>query len=92
MEKKYIVVSTMFSEQIIIFSSVIDHKTVAGNMNVISAGFVDILCTRDKNKHGEYYLKIKTHCYGESKTLKLSSRPKEDSILAEILLKEDYCQ
>jgi len=88
-EKKYIVVETMFSEQIIIFSTVLEHKTVAGNMNVVSAGFIDIIPYRDKDDLGTV-LKLDAHCYGFSKSLDIKSRPKEDSILANILLREDY--
>ena len=82
MQKKYIVVEQLFSENIIIFSAVLDHKTVAGDMKVISAGFVNIAV----NGFG----KVFTNCWGKSKTLEISSRPKEDSILANILLKEDW--
>jgi len=91
MEKKYIVVRAVFSEQIIIFSAVLDHKTVAGNMNVISAGFVDVMYYRDRDDliPEDFILKAKAHCYGESKTLGIKSRPKEDTILANILLRED---
>lgn len=81
MEKKYIVVKEMFSENIIIFSSVLDHKTVAGNMNVVSAGFINIDIKRGNDL---------AHCYGMSKTLGIKSRPGEDTILANILLKEEY--
>ncbi len=72
MDKKYIVVNK-FGEQIIIFSSVLDHKTVTGDMDIISAGFINI--------------EFGIHCYGESQTLKIKSRPEEDSLLAEMLLR-----
>lgn len=85
MEKKYIVVHTMFSENIIIFSAVLDHKTVAGDMYVVSAGFIEIDFSCDHDEPIK-----KAYCYGESKTLGIKSRPKEDAILANILLKEDY--
>lgn len=87
MEKKYIVVHTMFSENIIIFSAVLDHKTVAGDMNVVSAGFMDISIERGWDRH-QRPLNIRAHCYGESKTLGIKSRPREDAILANILFKE----
>ena len=78
--KKYIVVNYL-GEQIIIFSPVLEHKTVAGKMKTISAGFVDF--TYDKR--GE----LKAFCYGQSTTLNMKSRYKEDSVLANILLKEN---
>ena len=80
MEKKYIVVHTMFTDCIIIFSLFLDHKTVAGDMNVVSAGFMDIDYSRGRDI---------AHCYGMSKTLGIKSRPFEDSILANILLRSE---
>ena len=94
MEKKYIVIRGMFgSEEIIIFSSVLDHKTVAGNWHVISAGFISFDIQTKHNPDNPYdpvERKIIGHCYGKSTTLGIDSRPKEDSILANILLQEDY--
>ena len=94
MEKKYIVIKGSFgSEEIIIFSSVLDHKTVASDHHVISAGFVSFDIQTKHNPDNPYdpvERKIIGHCYGKSTTLGIGSRPKEDSILANILLQEDY--
>ena len=75
MTKKYIVVDKL-GENIIIFSAGLSHNEVAGNMKVISAGFLDMW------EGG-------VHCYGDSTTLGVRSRPGEDSILARVLLRED---
>ncbi len=82
MQKKYIVVD---NEQIIIFSPGLYHSQVAGDMKVISAGFMDI-------QFGNYPIgssEMHIHCYGESESLKVGSRPQEDKILATILLRAD---
>lgn len=82
MIKKYIVVEELFGEHIIIFSPGLHHSTVAGNMKVISAGFMDLQYNMpDVNVH--------VHCYGGSESLKIESRPHEDKILARILLRGD---
>jgi hypothetical protein len=86
MQKKYIVVEEMFGEHIIIFPPGLYHKAVAGNMKVISAGFMDI--QYDVVPEMPYGIKH-IHCYGESESLKIGSRPYEDKILASILLKGD---
>ncbi len=83
MQKKYIVVEEMFGEHIIIFSPGLYHKAVAGDMKVISAGFMDIQLGLDRPPFGIEHI----HCYGESESLKVGSRPQEDKILATILLK-----
>ena len=83
MQKKYIVIEEMFGEHIIIFSPGLYHKAVAGNMKVISAGFMDIQYGVDNRM--PYGIKH-IHCYGESESLKIGCRPHEDKILARVLL------
>lgn len=75
MLKKYIVVR-QFGEQIIVFSAVLDHSLVAGQMNVISAGFLG-------------FDGVNPYCYGESTSLNIGSRTIEDTILAQVLFREE---
>lgn len=83
MTKKYIVIENL-GEHLIIFSPGLYHSTVAGNMKVISAGFMDIQFGVDNRM--PYGIKH-IHCYGESESLKVKSRPQEDKILAMVLLR-----
>lgn len=80
MTKKYIVVEELFGEHIIIFSPGLYHSQIASDMKVISAGFMDIQYGNMEIAH--------IHCYGESESLKVGSRPQEDKILARILLRD----
>ncbi len=85
MQKKYIVIESM-GEHMIIFSPGLYHSQVAGDMKVISAGFMDIQAGVDNRMpYGIRHI----HCYGESESLKVGSRPQEDKILATILLRAD---
>ena len=75
-ELKYIIIKDRF-EVPIIFSALLNHKTVAGNLNVISAGF----CTIESNNQ--------VSCYGESVSLNIKSR-KEDSSIIENTIGQAY--
>jgi len=68
MDLKYIVVEGALCDEIIIFSNIILHADIAKKLGagVISAGFI----------------KKDWTCYGESVSLKLKSRPVEDTELA----------
>lgn len=66
---KYVITKPL--NEIIIFSKSIQHSDF-GNLNIKSAGFVDII----DNKY---------HCWGESISLGVSSDP-EDSFIANMIL------
>lgn len=70
---KYIVVEN-FTESVIIFPETLQHKDVAGNMKVISAGFCYL--------PDEYNPKSST--FGKSVSLGIGSR-EEDSLLIDKL-------
>jgi hypothetical protein len=75
MKIKYIIVNAGFgTEAPILFSELLKHNEVAGNRQVISAGFVQI---HAEEKDGEQVF-VAT-CYGESTSLDIQSRPEEDS-------------
>jgi hypothetical protein len=77
MRIKYIIVNAGFgTEAPILFSELLKHSEVAGNRQVISAGFVQI---NAEEKDGEQVL-VAT-CYGESTSLGIKSREEEDSKL-----------
>lgn len=69
MRKKYIIVSHMDEELPVVFEEALTHSQVAGNMRVISGGFVEVYETG----------KIVT--FGESVTLLVKSREEDSSIL-----------
>lgn len=80
---KYIVALWKGREEIFIFSQGISHNEFAAKMrllsdSIVSAGFIKIGCTKD--------YEAKPTCFGESLTLKIESRPKEDTVLAEFAL------
>ncbi len=72
MRTKYIVIIDSGLENAIVFPEIIDHAKIAGDNKVVSAGFVQFSCNEDR---------IESSCYGESTTLKIKSRGKEDEIL-----------
>jgi len=75
---KYIVVKINGYEVIIVFPSLVTHVQIGNNFNeVISAGFVGIRT----NKNIDGYREAGGDCYGESVSLGLKSRVKEDTIL-----------
>lgn len=63
-ELKYIIVNRF---EAVVFDAGIEHKTVAGNQKIMSAGFTK------KDYSGRFY------CYHESISLGIKSRPKEDA-------------
>ena len=86
MKAKYICINhpLTMGETIIIFPVSIDHKALAMSMlglypnivtTIISAGFI--------TQHNDELI-----CYGESISLKLKSRPIEDSKLANIIFSD----
>jgi len=80
---KYIVVKQDEYEVIIIFPSLVTHRSMANNFNdVISAGFVEI-GTKEIAGYTDPY----GSCYGKSITLNLKSREKEDTILLHKMFK-----
>ena len=68
---KYIVIAEMYP---VLFTSNFGHYEVCPDLNVTSAGFVDITDG-------------KAHCYGESTMLKIKSNPELDEMLIDILLR-----
>ena len=64
MKLKYIVFDDGLNEVMVIFPALTKHDVVAQNLNVISAGFINLAM-------GE--------CYGNSFSLKKESRKHEDS-------------
>ena len=71
---KYVVMKTIDSEVMYMFSSRVVHKTVSNKMEGIpvSAGFVG-------RSGGELA------CFGKSESLRLRSRPEDNTILMELL-------
>ena len=60
----------------IVFSPAIQHKDMVGyNQKCEGAGFVTFRC--GKNDWGEDI--VTAHCYGKSVSLRIESRPEEDS-------------
>lgn len=79
---KYIVFESGYSEDILIFGSTQKHSDVVNMMrltkdDIISAGFVAIY-----EDNGE----VVVRCYGESTSLNIKSRAKEDTFLAKFAL------
>jgi hypothetical protein len=69
-EVKYIIVEVMEIETPIVFSDLIQHKTIAQGMGkVIAAGFIAF---------GAVDGMIGIQCYGESISLGIKSRERED--------------
>ena len=68
---KYVVLKEY--NKMIVFSELIEHKQFAG-LNPISAGFISFRA----NELGD----VEAHCYGKSISLGISSRPDEDSEIA----------
>jgi len=77
--EKYIIVQTSYGgEEAIIFGELLTHKEVAGNLDVISAGFCQLA-------DGGFTYSV----WGSSVTLGIGSR-KEDSEILNRLFSEDY--
>lgn len=74
-QMKYIIVDNGMYDAPVIFDIGVDHFDMARNIvgQVISAGFINILDGR-------------IHCYGESHSLCVKSRPEEDSNLINSML------
>ena len=71
-EVKYVIVGG----RAIVFSAAIQHKDMVGyNQKCEGAGFVRFKVSKDS--YGEDV--ITAHCYGESISLGIKSRPEEDS-------------
>ena len=68
---KYIVIMNHSTESVIIFPEWVYHKTMAGENKVISAGFVQFLVGSEKAV-------IEVRCFGNSTSLNVESRGKED--------------
>jgi hypothetical protein len=64
--KYLIVISERGCECAIVFNHILDHKQVAGNMEVVSAGYC-------------HFFKGDVSVWGESTTLKIESRGDEDA-------------
>ena len=80
MKSKYIIIDEMGLELPIVFSHVIDHKTVAnGFCKVVSAGF----CSTDM--YEGYYDSV----WGESVGLKIKSRGEQDKEILNLFLERD---
>jgi hypothetical protein len=80
---KYVVLDVpMAGEEIFLFPVTLNHKDFAAMLGykAISAGFVG---HNSETKSGFY-------CYGESMTMGLKSRPKEDQFLLDFMFKKDY--
>jgi hypothetical protein len=80
---KYVVLDVpMAGEEIFLFPVTLNHKDFvkALGYKVVSAGFVG---HNPETKCGFY-------CYGESMTLGLKSRPKEDQFLLDFMFRKPY--
>lgn len=64
---KYIIVNSLGTKLAIIFDEILEHKEVAGNYQVISAGF----CDKDGN------------VWGQSLSLSMKSKPKDSELIRE---------
>lgn len=64
---KYIIVNSLNTELAIIFDEILEHKEVAGNYKVISAGF----CNKDGN------------VWGQSSSLIMKSKPEDSKLIRE---------
>ena len=86
-EPKYIVFEINHIETMIIFPALIKHDVIAHSMKypVISAGFLIVDVAKNINDYYEPTVKA----YGESLSLEVESRPKEDTRLAYEALKLD---
>lgn len=77
MKLKYVVMCGEFgSEEMVIFSETMKHSHICRKAQVISAGFIQV-----RNKSGD----IDPEAYGESVSLRVGSRPEEDTKLAKEL-------
>ena len=70
---KYIIVDNRGLEMPIVFNPILEHRRIAENFGVVSAGW----CYRDDQ--GNF------HCHGESVGLKIKSRPEDDPIIEKYL-------
>jgi len=80
---KYIVISNEGMEGILFFPEHINHSTFRNCGNLISAGFVNIRYSISE----QGIIRAETYCHGNSFTLGLKSRPEEDTLLADIALR-----
>lgn len=75
---KYLIVRSEFGvETAILFDEILNHKDVAGDQAVVSAGFVQVAGT--SNKWGGVI--HETFCYGESGALQKVARPEDTAIV-----------
>lgn len=86
---KYIVIEEMKIEVPIVFSELLSHHSIALGQKVISAGFCSFgaktILGQDSNG-SEDQIVADVSCWGESVTLKVKSRLKEDE---ELILKHN---
>lgn len=75
---KYLIVTHL--ELPIVFNAILDHKSVAGDMKVVSAGFCRL--HDDLNKSAS--------AWGESVTLGVKSREEDVAILSKLNPSYDY--
>jgi len=75
---KYIIVDIgQGIEFAILFDETLDHKTVAGDFKVISAGFFSTYIDNNIEFNVSHYV-IDVSAYGKSTSLNIGSRGKED--------------
>ena len=78
LKQKYIITE---DNNIIVFSELFQHSRFSG-FNPISAGFLSINTTKDKNG----YHNPSISCYGKSVSLNLESRPQDTEIAEKQIL------
>jgi len=85
---KYIIVENMGSETPIMFPSFVTHNIVAENMNkkVVSAGFFEVSTNSTENNKRD----ISVYVFGESTTLKLKTREKDNFLIKKVLKNSTY--
>jgi len=76
---KYIIVENRYGESAILFDEILDHCVVAGQQDVVSAGFVTVKGT--ENRWGD--VNQTTCCWGGSVTLNIVSRKELDAPIVE---------
>jgi hypothetical protein len=72
---KYIIIKELNLEFAVLFNECLTHVSMAGNNNVISAGFCSL------NPDNDFREEIKATVWGSSVTLKKSSRLEDEEII-----------
>lgn len=81
-DSKYIIIEYMEHEVAIVFCNLIEHKAMAGQNKVISAGQFQVFADPTEHNHDH----IEVVVFGKSTTLDKESREKKDAEIIALML------